>query len=393
MAAKKRTVLLALADAHHGFFSGAARYAREHRWHLVADMVYTGKIPLGWRGDGIISFIGHRDDLADFVMSSKIPTVEISMVRNEIKLPRVEGDSAMIGRLAAEHFIERGYRNYAWSPFLDDIVNAERHRGFCRVLAERRLTCHVLPVAFYGGDRGPTPDWATRRAELIRELRRLPKPLAVFCYNDCVAADVIDACEDAGLAVPEEVAVMGVDNDAVHCECLRVPLSSVCHDLEGMAYKAASLLDRLMSGGRIPKRTPRVAPHGIVTRRSTDILAVENLAVAKALRYIADSYTNPLLGVGNVVAAVGGSRRPLEKAFKTELGRTINAEILRTRLSKARELLASTDMKLVGISAATGFFRPNHFYRCFRQHFAMTPKAYRVQKSTTCPSLAGSGFG
>src|SRR5512137_2103012 len=112
--ATKRTVLLALTSTHHGFFRGAARYAREHRWHLVADMIYTAKIPVGWRGDGILSFIGYRDDLAEFILSSGLPAVEISMVRNEIKLPRVEGDSAMIGRLAAEHFLDRGYRHYAW---------------------------------------------------------------------------------------------------------------------------------------------------------------------------------------------------------------------------------------------------------------------------------------
>src|SRR5512139_527931 len=121
--AATRTVLLALTDTHHGFFKGAARYAREHGWHVVADMIYTAKIPVGWRGDGILSFIGDRDDLAEFILSSGLPAVEISMVRNEINLPRVEGDSELIGCLAAEHFLERGFRHFAWAPFLDDVVN------------------------------------------------------------------------------------------------------------------------------------------------------------------------------------------------------------------------------------------------------------------------------
>jgi LacI family transcriptional regulator len=378
---RKRTVLLALTSAHHGFFQGVARYAREHRWHLVTDMIYTAKIPRGWRGDGIVSFIGYRDDLAKFILQSRIPTVEISMVRNDIKLPRVEGDNEEIGRLAAMHFLERGFRHFAWAPLMDDIVNAERRRGFLRELATRRLPCHVLPAADSKAARGGTRDWAKRRAILMRELRRLRKPLAVFGYNDCVAADIIDACEEAGLLVPEAVAVMGVDNDAILCESLRVPLSSVCHDLEGMAYRAAALLDRLMNGGRPPARPIRVPPTGLVTRRSTDIVAIENLHVARALRYIADQYSSPLLGVDDVVRSSGASRRRLETLFRAELRRTVNEEIVRVRLAKACSLLASTPLRIREISAATGFTRPNHLFRVFRQRFGTTPRTYRARQA------------
>src|SRR5262249_55442140 len=157
-----------------------------------------------------------------------------------------------------------------------DVVNAERYRGFANRLAKENLACHVLPPADSRSAPGGTRDWATRRQLLIRELRRLPKPLAVFAYNDCVAADIIDACDNSGLLVPEAVAVLGVDNDTMLCECLRVPLSSVCHDLEGMAYQAAALLDRLMAGKKAPKKILRVPPTGLMTRRSTDIQAVNN---------------------------------------------------------------------------------------------------------------------
>ena len=374
---KKRTVLLALTSAHHGFFQGVARYAREHRWHLVTDMLYTAKIPRGWRGDGIVSFIGYRGDLARFIVQSGIPTVEISMVRNDIRLPRVEGDNDRIGRLAAAHFLERGFRHFAWAPLMDDIINEERRRGFQRELARHRLTCHILPAADSRAARGGTLDWATRRAILMRKLRLLRKPLAVFGYNDCVAADIMDACEEAGLLVPEEVAVLGVDNDAILCESLRVPLSSVCHDLEGMAYRAAALLDRLMNGGAPPARPVRVRPTGLVTRRSTDIIALENLPVARALRYIADRYASPLLGVDDVVGASGTSRRRLERLFRAELRRTVNEEIVRVRLGQACRLLETTSLKIRDISVATGFTRPNHLFRVFRDRFSTTPRAYR----------------
>jgi len=387
--APKRSVLLALTDAHHGFFKGAARYAREHRWHVVADMIYTAKIPVGWRGDGILSFIGDRDDLAEFILSSRLPTVEISMVRNDIPLPRVEGDSELIGRLAAEHFLERGFRHFAWAPSLDDVVNAERYRGFANRLARENLTCDLLPPADTRHGHPATRDWAVRRKLLTRELKRLPKPLAVFGYNDCVAADIIAACDDAGLLVPEAVAVMGVDNDPILCECVGVPLSSVCHDLEGLAYQAAALLDRLMAGRKPPKEVIRVPPTGVVTRRSTDIVAVDNLQVARALRYIQDQYANPLLGVEAVVAATSLSRRALEKAFRLEMNRTLNEEIVRVRLEKVKHLLTTTKMKVVEVAVLTGFARPSHLFRTFRKLVGISPKTFRARQ-TARPRAAAS---
>jgi len=377
----KRSVLLALTSSHHGFLKGAARYAREHHWHLVADMIYSAKIPLGWRGDGILSFIGGRDDLAEFILSSGLPAVEISMVRNEIQLPRVEGDNDLIGRLAAEHFLERGFRHFAWAPFMDDVVNTERHRGFVNRLAQQNLTCELLPTADTRHDDSASRDWALRRKHLMDTLGSLPNPLAVFAYNDCVAADVIDACDDAGLLVPEAVAVPGGDNHTLVCGCVRVPVSRVCHDLEGLAYEAAALLDRLMSGEAPPQEVIRVPPKGLVTRRSTDIVAVDNLQLARALRYIRDHYADPLLGVEEVVAATEISRRQLEKAFRRELNRSLNEEIVRSRMEKVKDLLATTDLKVVEVAAMTGFSRPSHLFRTFRKFTGVGPKSYRSAMS------------
>jgi LacI family transcriptional regulator len=234
-----------------------------------------------------------------------------------------------------------------------------------------------LPPADTRHGHPATRNWAARRERLMSELQQLPKPLAVFCYNDGVAADIMDACGEAGLLVPEAVAVMGVDNDTVLCESVRVPLSSVCHDLEGMAYQAAALLDRLMAGKKAPTKVLRVKPKGIVTRRSTDIVAMENLQVARALRFIQDHYANSQLGVKDIVAATSLSRRDLEKAFRKELARTINQEVIRVRIERVKTLLTTTSMKAVEISAITGFSRTNHFFRSFRQMVGQSPKVYR----------------
>jgi LacI family transcriptional regulator len=343
-------------------------------------MIYTAKIPIGWRGDGIISYIGYRDDLAAFIAKSGLPAVEISNVRSDIQLPRVEGDSDEIGRLAAEHFLERRYRHFAWAPMTDDALNSELCAGFSKWLDRAGFSCHMLPPLDTRYRDPKERDCAAQRKLMIQTLIGLPKPLAVFCYNDCVAADVIDACDDASLLVPESVAVLGTDNDALICESILVPLSSVCHDLEGMAYQAAALLDRLMSGLKPPKKMLRVPPLGLVTRRSTDILAVGNLQVARALRCIHDNYSKPLLGVDDIVLATNLSRRALEKAFRHELSRSLNEEVVRVRLEQAKNLLATTELSVGEISTAAGFSQPNHLFRTFRRFLNCSPRVYRTRQ-------------
>ncbi len=386
----RRNVLLALGIAQHSYYQGVARYAREHHWHLVPDMVYTGKIPHRWRGDGIISFLGQRNDLVDFVLSASVPVVEISLVRSEIDLPRVEGDNELIGRMAAEHFLERGFEHFAWAPFADDAVNTERRQGFTRRLRRAGFGCERLPPAHARESDPWEMDWIERRQQLTATLRALPLPVGVLCYNDCIAADVISACEEAGLKVPEQVAVLGVDNDPFICESISVPLSSVWHDLERMAYEAAALLDHLMAGGRAPREVRRIPPKGLVVRKSTDILAVPNRHVASALRYVWENFTNPLLSVPDVVTATGISRRPLEKAFRQHLARSIHSEIARVRMEMAVDLFTRTKASAGMIARDAGFARPNHLFRSFRKKFGMSPKQFR-QALAAAPARGTGG--
>jgi LacI family transcriptional regulator len=376
---KQKSVLLALTDTHHGFYIGAARYAREHGWHLVTDMIYTASLPHGWQGDGILSFIGNRNDLAEFILANPAPAVEISLVRADIDLPRVEADNHLIGRLAAGHFVERGFRHFLWVPFQNDVPNRERRDGFHQGLSEAGASMWELPTRHWEIGPNGSQDWAARRRIVSEELARLPKPLAVFCYNDCVAADIIAACDQAGIVVPDQVAVLGVDNDAMLCESINTPLSSVRHDLEGLAYEAAALLDHLMDGGQPPAELKRVPPKGIAARRSTDILAVGDLKVARALRFIWDQFATSALSVDDVAAAVGVNRRVLEKAFRRELGRGVNQELASTRLRAVAQRLTSSEDSVTDIAVKTGYTRPNHLFRTFREHFGMSPRQYREQ--------------
>jgi LacI family transcriptional regulator len=379
---RKPTILLALTSTHHGFYHGAARYAAEHDWHVVADMIYDATIPVGWKGDGILSFVGHWEELAKFVVSARMPVVEISSVRKDLGIPCVMEDNDAIGRLGAEHLLERNLKTFVWAPFWDDTVNEERFLGFATAIRAAGFDCvRLLPVNTRRSARSSRHMNRTlRRRWVIHTIRSLRYPLGIFCYNDCVAADIVDACIESGIRIPDEVAVLGVDNDPVICDCVQVPLSSVRHDLEGMAYEAAALLDHLMNGGTPPEIPKRIAPKGVVTRKSTEVLAVDNPDVASALGYIQENFPKGNLSVDDVVAHGRVPRRPLERAFRDELQRTILHEILRVRVNHAQKLLETTTHSVTEIASRSGFASLNHFYRVFRTRTGLTPRAFRLAR-------------
>jgi LacI family transcriptional regulator len=379
---RKRTILLALTSTHHGFYRGAARYAAEHDWHVVADMIYDATIPVGWRGDGILSFVGHWEDLAKYVISAGVPVVEISSVRKDLGIPCVMEDNEAIGRLGAEHLLERNFKNFVWAPFCDDAVNEERFRGFAASVQAGGFDCvRLLPVNTRRSTRlSRHVNWTLRRRWVVHTIRSLRYPLGVFCYNDCVAADIVDACIEAEIQIPDQVAVLGVDNDPVICDCVQVPLSSVRHDLEGMAYEAAALLDRLINGESPPKIPRRISPKGVITRKSTEVLAVEDARVGAALRFIQGNFSGGNLSVDDVVAHCGVPRRSLERAFRQELQRTVLHEILRVRVNHAQKLLETTSLCVTDIAARSGFVSLNHFFRVFHGRTGLTPRAFRLAR-------------
>jgi LacI family transcriptional regulator len=378
----KPTILLALTSTHHGFYHGAARYAAEHDWHVVADMIYDATIPVGWKGDGILSFVGHWEELARFVVSANIPVVEISSVRKDLGIPCVMEDNEAIGRLGAEHLLERNLKTFVWAPFWDDTVNEERFQGFANAIRSAGFDCvRLLPVNTRRSSRtNRHMNRTLRRRWVIHTIRSLRYPLGIFCYNDCVAADIVDACIESGIRIPDEVAVLGVDNDPVICDCVQVPLSSVRHDLEGMAYEAAALLDHLMNGGSPPEVPKRITPKGVVTRKSTEVLAVDNPEIANALGYIQENFSRGNLSVDDVVAHSRVPRRTLERAFRDELQRTILHEILRVRVNHAQKLLETTSHSVTDVAIRSGFASLNHFYRVFHARTGLTPRAFRLAR-------------
>ena len=341
-------------------------------------MLYAASIPHGWKGDGIISHVGYWNELADFIRASPVPRVELTHVRRDLGVPFVDGDNRAIGQIAARHFLERGYRNFAWFPFTNDLLNEERCQGFSDAVAKAGFRTFQLPPLHELKNFRWKGNWAGNLSRISKVLAKLPKPLAIFCYNDCAAANVLSACQQADIPVPEQAAIAGVDNDELLCESVTVPLTSVMHDLEGVGYQGAALLQRLMDGKNPPSRPVLVPPKGITTRHSSDILAVENIEVARALRFIWGNFSNSALQVRDIVAETKLSRRPLEVAFKREIGRTIGQEITRVRLEKVKDLLRHSSLKISGIASACGFSRTNHLHRIFRADSGKSPKQFQA---------------
>jgi LacI family transcriptional regulator len=295
-------------------------------------------------------------------------------------IPCVMEDNQAIGRLGAEHLLERNFKNFVWAPFFDDAVNEERFQGFAASVRSAGYECvELLPVNTRRSSRpNRHVNWTLRRRWVIHTIRSLRFPLGIFCYNDCVAADIVDACIEAEIQIPDQVAVLGVDNDPVICDCVQVPLSSVRHDLEGMAYQAAALLDCLLNGEPPPAIPKRIPPKGVVTRKSTEVLAVENPKVSAALSYIQGNFPRGSLSVDDVAIYTRLPRRSLERAFRAELQRTVLHEILRVRINHAQKLLETTALSVTDIAAQSGFASLNHFFRVFHGRTGLTPRAFRL---------------
>ncbi|HEY9154755.1 MAG TPA: substrate-binding domain-containing protein [Opitutaceae bacterium] len=366
------------------------RYAREHNWHLVTDMIFTGMWPTNWRGDGVIVLPSHLNSLFGEIRRKGLPCVAFGGTDLPPEISRIEFDNTEIGRIAADHFIDRQHRHFTWAPLLDDDANQERLAAFRQRLAEHHCSCHELSPAYLRIGTLCEDNWIDHRRDLILELQRLPKPNAIFAFNDCVAVNLIEACRDAGLSVPEDIAILGAGNSFA-CETSPLPLSSIEWDLEDAGYQASIALEQLMNGNPNATQNIRVRAKGIATRVSSDFTAVSDARVARALTYIAENYTNPLLSVNDVASAVGTSRRNLERCFRIETGNTIHEQISRSRMQEASRLLKThARVRTADVASLVGLAGPGTFSRTFRRYYGMSPQAHRTRTNQAANARCAS---
>lgn len=375
-AGAKRQVLLALGWYARELHYGVAAYARQNRWRLNIEMGRVARLPEHWHGDGVICVLGMDRHIDEMVLSWNIPTVSIGPVTAP-GIPRVHPDNRELGRIAYEHFYARGFRNFAYYSRSGGPGERLRLDGFRENVERGGYELHTINGLSQVGELGLVHkpsyyDWMAQR------LKQLPMPLAVFAEYDDRAIEIIEGCEVAELKVPDQVAVLGVDNDLLRCEFAAVPLSSIDDDQQKQGYEAASLLDKLFNGEDVPEQT-LIAPREVVTRVSTDILAIDHPHVAAALKLIWNHYKEPLTA-GDVAEAIPMSSRRLHDAFLKHVGRTISQEIKRRRIEHAQRLLTeSPPMKIDVIAWDSGFTSGDRMAKVFVAMTGETPSAYRKQ--------------
>lgn len=370
----KKKILVMISPVSAPRINGIARYAREQGWHLmIQDRM--GSRPLAWDGDGVI--VALRSDNATVKAVKKfrarhIPVVDVTTSRPEIALPRVMSDHTAIGRIAAEHFTERNFRNLAWFSTGWGHVQELRYKGFSeKVPAAKWIATQALP-------KPRQENYAAFLKWISSELKKCPKPVGVLTYDEADGAKLLDAAERAGLSVPEEVAILTVGNDSIICENQSVPLSSIDQDLETGGYEAARRLDCLMRGESTSREAVLIQPKGIVSRRSTDIIASSDPLVKDTLSYIAANISKPF-GAAQIADALGVSRNMLDKHFRADMNCSIGDEIARQRLALVKTLLRDTDSTLAAIADTAGFCTQSHLSNVFHASTGVTPSVWRKE--------------
>jgi LacI family transcriptional regulator len=371
-------VLMALEWYDAKIHEGIAQYAKEAGWILDASMARTNTMPEHWEGDGVITLVHEENSkYLPYIQALDLPTVGIGYSLQD-HYPVLIGDHEKTGALAAEHFLERNFRNYVFVFFDHNTLEQERCAGFENALKKSGKPVHL--AKWKNPIRTKTRSYREVRNWLVEQLKHAPKPLAVMAQNDDSAILVLYACIDAGISVPEEVAVIGADNNPLICDFAPIPLSSVDCDLHSLGYNAASSLDRLINGSRPPESPFLSPPKEVVLRRSTDIPAVDNPAIARAIRYIWDHFEEPI-NVETVIKQTGMSRSAVYSEFDEAIGSSIAKEITRCRINKAKHLLATTDLSINEITPACGFSGVVSFCRAFNRETGMTASAYRKKHS------------
>ena len=356
-----KRVLLLLHYYDYRHHAGVARYAAQAGWALEDALTQANELPAHWIGDGVISFHGNSQPFVDWLKARGVPVVDMGDDPGISEFPRVTNDNDAIAAMAVEHFRAKGYRNVGFVWAADGTARRQRMHAVEAAANARGLRFWDVPL---------------ERIALLRSEEAFP--IALLAANDGTGVRALRACEDAGILVPEQVILMGIDNFAYRCEPASVSLSSIDADQERVGYEAAAMLDALMNGQEVERALVRVPPVRIVERDSTDMVAVPDVEVARAMRFIALN-SQRRVGLRDVARATGISLRRLQTRFKEQLGRTILQEINGRRVKHAKELLRETAKKIRVVAGECGFGNSVKMIRVFKQYEGVSPKRFRRQ--------------
>jgi LacI family transcriptional regulator len=366
-------------ECGRGFLFGVAKYASlRGPWALYTnpiryvDSARKSRLIYNLQDSKIDGIIVGDERMPEVKLPEEVPTIVLPIKESAPNLSNIVADNSKIGSMAAEHLLERGFRHFAYCGFKGIFWAVERAHAFRERIRKAGYETHVFEQAHKKGPRS----WEAEISAISKWLVSLPKPVGLMACNDDLSQTVVEASKISGLYVPEEVAVIGVDNDMLLCVLSTPSLSSIALNFVKAGYKSAEFLDQMMDGKTVPKRLSVIRPTHIITRQSTDVMSIKDAEVASAVRFIRD-HSSEIIQVRDVVEQASLSRRALEQRFKEELGRSIYAEIRRARAERIAQLLAETDMTICDIALQLGYSSVAHIGRFFRQEKGMSPSEYR----------------
>ena len=378
----KKNVLLVVETSRafgRGIIQGISRYMVEHDdWIVhIEDRGLSETVPSWletWKGDGIIARTPSLS-IGRMIRKKQVPVVEL--LGNGLQIqPEIRSDENLVAEMAVEHFAQVGFSDYAFFAVGNAWWSIFRQEAFVRNVAKHGGTVHLFPHAGLG-KRTFYPTWEPRfdRA-MLKWLRHLPKPVAVWAVSDVLAIRLLEGCRRLDISVPEEVAILGTTNDTLLCNTLTPPLSSIDLNASRIGYLAARRLTQKMQG-ETPEIGPvLVPPTEVVARQSTDVVAFSDRQIAMAVRHIRANATSGLL-VDQVAEFVGLSRRTLQRRFQDLLGHSVEKEIMKTRIHRAKRLLSETDFTMTAIAIKAGFATADYFVQAFKREVGTTPGQYR----------------
>ena len=373
--------IILLLEATRGFdrglLAGVARYSRlsgpwtfyrQPHGYLSSKRRLDLREVRAWKPDGVICPVNQVDEF----LRLGVPLIVYDVNEYAGRVPSVLSEDFEAGRLAARHLLGLGHRQFAFFGYRGIRWSRERCQGFSDVVEREGYT-----VAIYRSRSRMPAAWAKEEPRVRRWLEMLPKPIGMLCANDDCAASILETCRVLGYGVPEDVSVIGVDDDQYVCELQNPPLSSVRMASDQAGHQAAALLDRMICGEETMSGQ-RIIAHatGVTARQSTDVLMVRNADVKKALRFIRENAGRPIR-VADVVRITDLSHRTLNDRFHSELGCSINKHVTRARVAYISRLLTETEMRIHEIAASVGYHDDRHFSRYFRRATGLTPQAYR----------------
>ncbi|MBB01435.1 MAG: XylR family transcriptional regulator [Planctomyces sp.] len=379
---RRRVALIIETSSEYGrgLLSGIVRYMRIHDdWSVFLEQRGLFEKPPSWikkwQGDGIITRVTN-DAVIDAAQTNNVPLVELTDRHGEHRFPQIRSDDHRIGELGAEHFLERGFERFAFCGFSGEQWSLRRQEAFVETVRSRFPEgCSLYNTPWGDSD---SVSWDEEQQRIESWLQTMGPPFAVMSCNDLRGKHVIDACAALGLSVPEQVAVLGVDNGEQLCNLCSPPLSSVIPDAEEVGFRAAELLAQLMTGADLCPEI-MIPPIGIATRQSTDAMAVSDPDMAKALNFIRENACRNIR-VQDVVDNVSISRSTLERQCRQHLGRSPQGQIRYEQVKRVRELILRTELSLEEIAYRCGFEHAEYMHVVFKRITGTTPGALRQRR-------------